>query len=58
MIFLNKNIDKYDNSISKEFYIELANMLEEMYNKSKTFGEITLVGDLMQVLNNKIKMDK
>ena len=55
---MNKNIDKYENSISKELYIELANMLEEMYNKSKTFGEITLVGDLMQVLNNKIKMDE
>lgn len=55
---MSKNIDKFDDSISKEFYIELANKLEEMYNKSKTFGEITLVGDLMRVLNNKVKMDK
>lgn len=55
---MNKNIDKYDDSISKEFYIELANKLEEMYNKSKTFGEVTLVGDLIQVLNDKTKMDE
>ena len=47
---MNKNIDKFDDSISKEFYIELANKLEEMYNKSKTFGEVTLVGDLIKVL--------
>lgn len=55
---MNKNIDKYDDSISKEFYIELANKLEEMYNKSKTFGEVTLVRDLIQVLNDKTKMDE
>lgn len=55
---MSKNIDKYDDSINKEFYIELTNKLEEMYNKSKTFGEITLVGDLIQVLNNKTKLNK
>lgn len=55
---MNKNIDKFDDSIGKEFYIELANKLEEMYTKAKTFGEITLVGDLMQVLNDKAKMDE
>ena len=54
---MNKNIDEFDDSIGKEFYIELANKLEEMYNKSKTFGEITLVGDLIQILNDKTKMD-
>lgn len=53
----NVNIDKLNDSIGKEFYIELANKLEEMYNKSKTFGEITLVGDLIKVMNDKIKMD-
>ena len=53
----NINIDKLDDSINKEFYIELANKLEEMYNKSKTFGEITLVGDLIKVMNDKAKMD-
>lgn len=55
---MNKNINKYDDSIGKEFYIELANKFEEMYNKSKTFGEVTLVGDLIQVLNNKTKLDE
>lgn len=55
---MNKDIDKFDDSINKEFYIELANKLEEMYNKSKTFGEITLVGDLIKVLNDKAKMDE
>ena len=54
---MNKNIDKFDDSIGKEFYIDLANKLEEMYNKAKTFGEITLVGDLIKVLNDKTKMD-
>lgn len=54
---MNKNIDKFDDSIGKEFYIEIANKLEEMYNKAKTFGEITLVGDLIQTLNNKTKME-
>ena len=54
---MNKNIDKFDDSISKDFYIELANKLEEMYNKAKTFGEITLVGDLIKVLNEKTKMN-
>lgn len=55
---MNKIIDKFDDLIGKEFYIELANKLEEMYNKSKTFGEVTLVGDLIQVLNDKTKMDE
>ena len=55
---MNINIDKFDNSIGKEFYIELVDKLEEMHNKSKTFGEITLVGDLMKVLNDKTKMDE
>ena len=54
---MNKNIDKFDDSIGKEFYIELTDKLEEMYNKAKTFGEITLVGDLIKVLNDKAKMD-
>lgn len=58
MILINKNIDKFDDSISKEFYVELANKLEEMYNKSKTFGEVTLVGDLIQVLNDRAKMNE
>jgi len=55
---MNKDIEKNDDSIGKEFYMELANKLEEMYNKSKTFGEITLVGDLIQILNNKTKLNK
>ncbi len=52
-----QNINKFDDSISKEFYLELANKLEEMYNKSKTYGEITLVGDLIKVLNEKTKLN-
>lgn len=55
---MSKNIDKYDDSISKEFYIELANKLGEMYNKSNTYGEITLVGDLIKVMNDKTKIDE
>lgn len=54
---MNKNIDKFDDSIGKEFYIELVDKLEEMYNKSSTFGEMTLVGDLIKVLNDKVKMN-
>lgn len=54
---MNKDMDKFDDSISKEFYIELANKLEEMYNKARTFGEITLVGNLIKILNDKLKID-
>ena len=54
---MNRNIDKFDDSIGKEFYIELANKLEEMYNKAKSFGEITLVGDLIKVLNDNAKLN-
>lgn len=52
-----ENIDKNDDSVGKEFYIELANKLEEICNKAKTFGEVTLVGDLIGLLNSKVKME-
>ena len=52
-----ENIDKNDDSVGREFYIELANKLEEMFNKSKTFGEVTLVGDLIELLNSKVKLE-
>ena len=52
-----ENIDKNDDSVGREFYIELSNKLEEMINKSKTFGEVTLVGDLIGLLNSKVKME-
>lgn len=50
---MSKNIDLKDKSISKEFYVELSNKLEETYHKSKTFGEVTLIGDLIGFLNSK-----
>lgn len=49
------NIDIKSNLISKEFYIELTGKLEEMYNKSTTFGEVTLMGDLILLLNKKLQ---
>lgn len=51
------NIDIKNNFVKKEFYIELANKLEEMYNKSTTFGEVTLMGDLILLLNTKVRED-
>lgn len=51
------NIDIKSDLVRNEFYIDLANKLEEMYNKSTTFGEVTLVGDLILVLNTKLKED-
>lgn len=50
---MKSDINLKDKSISKEFYIELSNKLEEMYHKSKTFGEVTLMGDLIGLLNSK-----
>ena len=52
-----KNIDVNNKTIGKEFYIELTNKLEEMYHKSKTFGEITLMGDLIGLLNSKTELN-
>lgn len=49
------NIDIKSDLVRNEFYIDLANKLEEMYNKSTTFGEVTLVGDLILLLNKKLK---
>lgn len=49
------NIDIKSNFVRKDFYIELANKLEEMYNKSTTFGEVTLIGDLILLLNKKLQ---
>ena len=54
---MNSNIDVKSDIVSKEFYIELSDKLEEMYNKANTFGEVTLVGDLILVLNTKLKED-
>lgn len=51
------NIDIKSDLVRNEFYIDLANKLEEMYNKSTTFGEVTLVGDLILLLNKKVKDD-
>lgn len=51
------NIDVKSDLVRNEFYIDLANKLEEMYNKSTTFGEVTLVGDLILLLNKKVKDD-
>lgn len=49
------NIDIKSDLVRKEFYIELSNKLEEMYNKSTTFGEVTLIGDLILLLNKKLQ---
>ena len=49
------NIDSKSNLVRKDFYIELANKLEEMYNKSTTFGEVTLIGNLILLLNEKLQ---
>lgn len=49
------NINIKNDLVRKEFYIELANKLEEMYNKSTTFGEVTLIGDLILLLNKKLQ---
>lgn len=51
------NIDIKSDLVRNEFYIDLANKLEDMYNKSTTFGEVTLVGDLILLLNKKLKED-
>lgn len=49
------NIDFKSDLVRKNFYIELANKLEEMYNKSTTSGEVTLIGDLILLLNEKLQ---
>ena len=49
------NINIKSDLVRKEFYIELSNKLEEMYNKSTTFGEVTLIGDLILLLNMLMK---
>lgn len=53
-----ENIDVKNDAIRNSFYIDLANKLEEMYNKATTFGEVTLVGDLILLFNRKLKMAK
>lgn len=52
-----ENIDKNNDSVGREFYLELASKFEEMLNKSKTFGEVTLMGDFIELLNSKVKMN-
>ena len=49
------NIDFKSDLVRKNFYIELSNKLEEMYNKSTTSGEVTLIGDLILLLNEKLQ---
>lgn len=48
-----EGFDKFDDSISKEFYNELVTNLETFYNKGKTFGEKALIGDIVLLVNNK-----
>mgnify|MGYP000054370093 CR=1 FL=1 len=45
--------DKFDDSISKEFYSDIVSIVEKFYNKSKTFGERALIGDIITMINNK-----
>ena len=49
------NIDFKSDLVRKNFYIELSNKLEEMYNKSTTYGEVTLIGNLILLLNEKLQ---
>ena len=49
------NIDFKSDLVRKNFYIELSNKLEEMYNKSTTSGEVTLIGNLILLLNEKLQ---
>ena len=51
-----ENVDKYDDSIGREFYAELSTKLEEMFHKAKTYGEVTLAGDLIALLNSKTQI--
>ena len=48
-----EGFDKFNDSISKEFYSELVTSLETFYNKGKTFGEKALIGDIVLMVNNK-----
>ena len=49
------NIDFKSDLVRKKFYIELANKLEAMYHHSTTSGEVTLIGDLILLLNEKLQ---
>ena len=55
---MQSNINIEDKSINKYFYIELVDKLERMYGKAKTYGEVTLMGELIGLLNSKTKMDE
>lgn len=50
------NVNMEDKSINKYFYIELVDVLEKMYGKAKTYGEVTLMGELIGLLNSKTEM--
>lgn len=51
------NVNIEDKSINKYFYIELVDVLEKMYGKAKTYGEVTLMGELLGLLNSKTQME-
>ena len=52
------NVNIKDKSINKYFYIELVDKLEQMYGKAKTYGEVTLMGELIGLLNSKTQMEE
>ena len=54
---MQSNINIEDKSINKYFYIELVDKLEQMYGKAKTYGEVTLMGELIALLNSKTQME-
>lgn len=51
-------VDLHDNSIRNDFWTEIADFLEKMYHKSTTFGEATLVGDLILTFNQKTQKNR
>lgn len=55
---LNNKIDLYNNAIRNDFWTEVANFLEKMYYEATTFGEVTLIGDLILTFNKKTQNNK
>ena len=49
------NIDFKSDLVRKNFYIELSNKLKEMYKKTTTYREVTLIRNLILLLNEKLQ---
>lgn len=57
-ITLNNKVDLHNNTIRNDFWTEVANFLEKKYYEATTFGEVTLVGDLILTFNQKTQNNK